>query len=102
MFDAKGIEQGIINAADRLAEATEREMRLEDERALVKDAAIRRVMAERQLSATAAEKVVEADVAYATHLAAKREAVVQRIKARAYYEMWLIRARIAIGTEVAA
>lgn len=96
-MDALGIEQGIINAGDRLAEAVETEMRLEDERALVKDAAIKRLMAQHGMSATAAEKVVEQDAAYHDHLATKRAATVAKIKARAYYEVCIARARMAAG-----
>lgn len=102
-MDALGIEQGIINAGDRLAEAKERELRLEDERPAHKMAAIARLMqgtnplTGKAHSASSAEAVVETDAAYAAYRTAQREATVATIKARAYYEVCIARARMAFG-----
>lgn len=94
--------QSIINAGDRLAEATEVEMALEDRRPIVKADAIKRLMAAAGLSATAAEKLVEQDDKYADLLRQKRAATVERITARAYYDATVARAKLAAGQGVAA
>ena len=100
---AEALVQSIIVAGDRLAEAVERELTLEDARPLVKDAAIRRLMAAAGLSATAAEKVVAQDAEYAEHQAALRAATVATIKARAYRDATIARAKLAAEfAEVAA
>lgn len=90
--------QAIINAGDRLAEARANEMALEDERPLVKDEAIKRLMQHgAATSATAAEKIVEKDAEYAAHRAKQVEAVREAIKARAYYDASVARARLMAG-----
>lgn len=102
-MDAQGIEQFIITAGDRLAEAKERELRLEDMRPAHKMDAILRIMqgtnplTGKAHSASSAEAVVETDAEYAAYRAAQREATVAVIKARAYYECTIARARMAAG-----
>jgi hypothetical protein len=60
-----------------LGKARAMEMELEDERPLIKAAATKRLMeAGAATSATAAEKIVEADPEYAAHRVRQREAVV--------------------------
>lgn len=89
-------------AGERLAAACRQEMWLEDQRALVKALAIRRLMTttnpdtEKPHSATSAEKVVETDAEYAAHRARQADAVVETIKARAAYEAAKRRADVAI------
>lgn len=53
------------------------EMELEDDRALVKMEAVKRIMARDGLAATPAEKIVETDEAYMLHRQRQREAVIQ-------------------------
>lgn len=66
------------------AEAVDAWAALEDQRALVKDAAIQRLMqptteGAKPLSATAAEKIVESDADYAAHLVRLRAAARAKI-----------------------
>lgn len=100
-MDALAIEQGIINAGDRLAEAKAHELRLEDERPVAKVAAIARLMqgvnplTGKPHSASSAEAVVETDPEYAAYRTAQRAATVATIKAKVYYAVALTRARMA-------
>jgi hypothetical protein len=88
--------QSIMNAGDRLAAATADEMALEDQRAVLKEDVIRDLVGSGAAkSATAAEKMVEEVPAYAAHRAKQRDAVVERITARAYYEATIARAKLA-------
>lgn len=93
--------QDIAEAGLSLAEATLREMAIEDTRPLVKAEAIRRLVgtenpANGKLhSASSAEAVVEMDAEYAATLKAKREAVFQKIVARANYDASVAAARLA-------
>jgi len=90
----------LTRAGAALAEATCREMELADERALVKDAAIRRLVETGQeRSATAAEKFVERDAEYAAHRRKQYEAVVARITAQAAYEVAWCSARALAGAD---
>lgn len=85
----------IGHAGERLAQAVAKEMRLADERALIKDAAIVRIIESGQeRSATAAEKVVEKDEQYMEHRRAQYEAVKERIRAQAEYDSAVVGARL--------
>lgn len=87
----------VEGAATNLVVATCREMELEDNRALVKDAGIKRLMASGvATSVTGAEKVIELDVEYMAHRAAQREAVADRIFAQGKLEAAKLRARLAV------
>jgi hypothetical protein len=69
--------QRVRSAARQLGDARAAEQALEDERPLVKAAAVRRLIeAGRAASPTAAEKVVEEDGAYAEHRRRQRDAVI--------------------------
>lgn len=77
----------ITESADALADATAYEMRLEEQRPLVKAEAIQRLMQHgAATSATAAEKIVEKDPEYAAHRELQVQAVVARIRAWGQYE----------------
>ena len=97
MSAAEHAVSAIEDAADRLAIACEYEMRLEDERPLVKAEAVKRIMARDSLAATPAEKIVESDEAYAVHRTLQYGAVVETIRARAAYESAKRRADLAIA-----
>jgi hypothetical protein len=92
-------------AATAYGHACAREMELEDERALLKAAAVRRLMqttnelTNKPHSASSAEAVVEIDREYATHRAQQRDCVV--IKNMMYGQMKAaeLRARRAVGLE---
>lgn len=79
-------------AALAYAAAANYESQMEDQRALVKVAAILRLMAAENLAATNAEKRVEADALYAEHRAKQREAVVATMLARARFKAMEARA----------
>lgn len=99
------LAQAIVTAGDRLADATRVEHELEDARPLIKADAIQRLMQHgAATSATAAEKIVEKDPEYAAHRDAQSRAVVERIKARAYYDACFVRGMLAVGdpTQAAA
>lgn len=88
--------QEIRLAGDALAVAVAHEMALEDDRALVKAEAIRRLIdSGAAASVTAAEKVVAQDTGYNAHLVQQREATYQKIVAAARYEAAKARARLA-------
>lgn len=90
------IVQAIIQSADALAIAVEREMRLEEQRPLLKADAIQRLMQHgAATSATAAEKIVEKDPEYAAHRELQVQAVVAVIRARGDYEAAKALARLA-------
>ena len=92
-------------AAERLAQAVANEMRLADQRALIKDAAIVRIVESGQeRSATAAEKVVEKDEQYMEHRRAQYESVKERIRAQGGYDAAVIGARLtaAVGEALSA
>jgi hypothetical protein len=68
----------MTDAGRALGEAKADEMRLEDERALVKRDAIKRLVESGAASsATAAEKIVEQDETYAAHRAHQRGQVIE-------------------------
>lgn len=66
-------------------EAQAYEQQLEDERAIVKEMAIIRVMERDHSAATRAEKIVESDSEYMAHRIAQRASVVARFRADAEY-----------------
>ena len=97
-MSAPGVGDALLaigQAAERLAQAVAKEMRLADERALVKDAAIVRIIESGQeRSATAAERVVEKDEQYMEHRRAQYEAVKERIRAQGEYDAAVVGARL--------
>lgn len=99
----------ITYAGDRLAVALKRVQELEDERPLVKSAAVRRLMGTENAetgkghSASSAEKIVESDGEYAAHRKRQWEAEVEKQQAYAEYEAAKLTARLAVAVvEVAA
>lgn len=76
----------VVNCAEALAYARADEMRLEDERALVKRDAVLRIMQRDGIAATPAEKIVETDEMYMAHRALQRAAVVATQRAWGDYE----------------
>lgn len=88
---------GIEGAAILFARASERELDLEDTRHLVKKAAMNRIIESgAATSATAAEKLVHEDIAYASHLQAQRAAVVEKIVFEGKFRAAQLRARLAV------
>lgn len=98
-FDhAERVVAGVQMVAHALAEAIVQEMELADQRPLIKDAAIIRIVESGQeRSATAAEKVVERDPEYAEHRRRQYDAVRTRIAAEAAYEVAKLNARLAVA-----
>lgn len=86
----------VREAARALGEAEAEEQRLEDERPLVKAAAIKRLMEGRGLSATAAEKIVEEDEAYMAHRVQQRESVIARQTQWGAWEASKLAAELAV------
>lgn len=88
----------VTAAADALGQAKNVESQLEDERALVKQAATKRLMeAGTASSATAAEKIVETDGGYALHRQQQRQAVLATQQAWGAYEAAKLRAELAVA-----
>jgi len=86
--------------AAALGEALADEARLEDERALVKAAAITRLLeAKAATSATAAEKIVEQDSFYATHRQHQRAQIIERMTKWGAYEAAKLRAQRLVAKE---
>jgi hypothetical protein len=83
-------------AAERLGAACRDEMELEDERPIVKAAAVRRIMERDGIAATPAEKIVETDGEYAAHRRRQYAAVVEKQRAFGEYEAAKRRADVAI------
>jgi hypothetical protein len=94
-------EQEIKAAGRVLAVAVADEMALEAKKPLQKSAAIQRLVGSenpengKAHSASSAEKVVESDPTYAAFLAEVRQAVFQKIVARANYDASVAAARLA-------
>jgi hypothetical protein len=87
----------VEEAAKRLAIATNRETQLEDERTLIKDGGIKRLMEAKTFgSVTAAEKGIEFDTEYMAHRRRQREAVADRIEATGEFEAAKLRARLYV------
>ena len=85
-------------AAAKCAEAREHEQRIEDERPMIKHAAIVRLMqgtnalTGKPHSASSAEAIVESDPDYAGYLATRRDAVHQHMLAQAERDVARMRA----------
>lgn len=90
-------------AAERLATAQTVEATLEDQRPLVKQQAIRRIigtenpLTQKPHSASSAEAVVEQDEQYMQHRRAQRDATVATQTAWGAYEASKLRAQLAVG-----
>lgn len=70
---------------EALGQARSEEQRLEDDRGILKELAIQRVMKRDKCAATPAEKIVESDIEYMEHRIAQRVSVVARFRADAEY-----------------
>ena len=93
----------VEGAALRLADATAREMELEDHRPLIKGEAIKRLMevapnplTGKAHSVSSAEAVVEQDPTFMEHRRTQRSAVADRILMQGRYETAKLRARLAV------
>jgi hypothetical protein len=85
----------VFEAAGAVAAAKNTESRLEDERALVKRDAIKRLLDSGAApSPTAAEKIVESDADYAAHRALQRQATLATMLAWASWEAARARVRM--------
>lgn len=97
----------IVEAGEAYGEAVHAEMQIEDERPLAKLEAIKRLMAlpneltGKPHSASSAEAVVETDLTYAAYLCAKREAVVEKIRAKTALDVAQLRVRAMIALQEA-
>ena len=94
-------------ASEQYAVAVVREMEIEDGRSTLKDAAVRRIMDEKSIAYTPAEKLVETDAEYVALLKARREVVLaktrlygERESARMAFQLAVTLARVS--EEVAA
>lgn len=98
-------EQMLVDAARALGEAKAREMELEDERALAKHEAIKRIVGTpndltgKPHSASSAADIVASDEGYAAHLTLQREAVIATQVAYGKWEIARLHARLAGGIE---
>lgn len=96
--NARASIAAIEAAATWVADALNAIARLEDERALIKPQAIRRLMdSGAATSATAAEKIVEADPEYAAHREKQRDAEVVKWAAAAAYESAKLTAKLDVA-----
>lgn len=95
--NARASIAAIETAATWVADALNMVAQLEDERALIKPEAIRRIMESRGLAATPAEKIVESDPEYAAHRAKQRDAEVIKWSAVAQYEAAKLRAKLDVA-----
>ena len=77
---------------EAFAEALVAEQALEDERSLLKEMAIRRIMERDKCSATAAKDIVRSDLEYMNHRIAQRDSVVRHYRAEA--EFWAAKAEV--------
>jgi hypothetical protein len=84
-------------AATWVADALNTIARLEDERALIKPEAIRRIMESRGMAATPAEKIVEADPEYFAHREKQRDAEVVKWAAAGQYEAAKLTAKLDVA-----
>lgn len=80
---------------DALGEALAAEQALEDQRSLIKEMAIRRIMDRDKCSATAAKDIVRSDLEYMNHRIAQKESVIAHYRAEAEYEAAKCEARQA-------
>jgi len=103
---ANGRIASIEDAAREMAIAQDRATRLEDERAPLKAAAIKRLMSQtndltgKLHSASSAEAVVELDAEYADYRGMQRDAEVERHRTIAAYEIAKLTARLAVESFV--
>lgn len=90
------VTESLNQAAQRCGVAHARVQELEDERALIKPQAIKRLIESgAATSVTAAERIVETDAEYAAHRIKQREAEVERWAALGEFEAAKFRARVA-------
>lgn len=94
--------EAIVDAAERVALACKVEMELEDERPIIKSAAVRRIMERDGIAATPAEKIVETDGEYNAHRKRQSMAVVEKQRAFGEYEASKLRARLAVAVVAGA
>lgn len=94
--DARAAINTVEQTAEQLANALDTEMALADQRALVKMAAIKRIMERDGIAATPAEKIVESDDEFMAHRAKERESVVLRQKAEGTYAAAKFNAHAAV------
>lgn len=105
---AKSAIDGIGRAARHLGHTTHVVLTLEDGRAMMKSAAIRRLMeienpeTKKVHSASSAEKVVELDEEYAAYRAKQADAEVSRIEAQGAYDAAVLNARFELARFMAA
>ena len=86
--------------ANALGEALADEARLEDERQLIKPAAIKRLLeVGAATSPTAAEKIVEQDEQYAAHRVHQRAQIIERMQKWGLYESAKLRAQRLVQQE---
>lgn len=76
----------LVAKGEALGDAMAHEQQLEDERPLLKEMAIIRIMERDKCAATPAEKIVKSDLEYMNHRIAQRASVVARFRAEAEYE----------------
>lgn len=89
-------------AGQTFARLVVQEMELADQRPLVKASAIQRILDEgRATSATAAEKIVESDAAYAEHLALIRRTVLDKNLSLTRMQAERLRAQLSIAALLA-
>jgi len=84
------------DVADRVAAAMNAVSELEDQRALIKPEAIKRIMAAQGIAATPAEKIVESDPEYAAHREKQRAAEREKWAALAAWEAAKLRAQLDV------
>lgn len=88
----------IESAAAKVSSALNRIAELEDQRALIKPRAIKRLMENgAATSATAAEKIVEQDEEYSSHRRLQRDAEVEKWFALANYEAAKLAAQLDVA-----
>jgi len=103
---SKGASERIANeaidelkdAAEACAQAFDLITELEDARALIKPAAIKRLIESgAATSATAAEKIVEQDLEYAAHRLKQREAEIVKWRSLGVWEACKLSARLSVA-----
>jgi len=93
---ALDVIRAVSTAGAKLAAATGNQMGLARFLSVRKDEAIRRIMAGKNLSGTAAEKLAEQDPEFADHCRAAIDAEVLRLEADAAYRAAQYRAQLAL------
>jgi hypothetical protein len=87
----------VVTAGEAYGHACAHEMHLEDQRSLIKPMVIERIKVAFNLSATAAEKIVEQDEEYAAHRKKQSACVVAKERARGEYEAAKLRAQLGVA-----